>query len=110
VKETAKRAGDQAAKLADQTGCDAEAARKGAAEPFRGFRFHDLRHQVITELAEAGAPDATLMALAGHMSRRMLEHYSHVRTAAKRSAVELLQGGLLKAPALKEPKTDPAVN
>ena len=33
-------------------------------------------------MAEAGASDATLMAVAGHMSRRMLEHYSHVRMAA----------------------------
>jgi len=78
------------------------------ATPFQGFRFHELPHQAISELAEAGAPDATLMALAGHMSRRMLEHYSHVRMAAKRHAVELLTGGLLEAPTLKEPKTDPS--
>jgi len=110
VKETARRAGDEASKLAEEAGRDVEEARKRASEPFQGFRFHDLRHQAITELAEAGASDATLMALAGHMSRRMLEHYSHVRMAAKRSAVELLQGGLLKAPALKERKGDPAVN
>ena len=110
MKETAKRASNEAAELAGQAGGDVETARKRASEPFRGFRFHDLRHQAITELAEAGASDATLMALAGHMSRRMLEHYSHVRMAAKRNAVELLQGGdLLKAPA-KEPKTDRAVN
>ena len=36
----------------------------------KGFRFHDLRHTAITELAEAGTPDAALMAIAGHMSRR----------------------------------------
>ena len=30
-------------------------------------------------MAEAGASDATLMAVAGHMSQRMLEHYSQVR-------------------------------
>jgi integrase len=64
-----------------------------------GFRFHDLRHQAITELAEAGASDATLMALAGHMSRRMLEHYSHVRMAAKRAALEKLESGLMGIPA-----------
>jgi len=34
-------------------------------------------------MAEAGASDATLMAVAGHMSHRMLEHYSHVRMAAR---------------------------
>jgi len=42
----------------------------------RGPRFHDLRHQAITETAEAGASDATLMAVAGQMSRRMLERAS----------------------------------
>jgi integrase len=62
-----------------------------------GFRFHDLRHQAITELAEAGAADATLMALAGHMSRRMLEHYSHVRMAAKRTELAKLESGLMGA-------------
>ena len=42
-----------------------------------------------------GASDATLMAVAGHMSRRMLEHYSHVRMAAKRTALEKLESGLM---------------
>ena len=61
----------------------------------KGFRFHDLRHTAITELAEAGAPDATLMAITGHMSRHMLEHYSHVRMQAKREAVAKLSSGLM---------------
>jgi hypothetical protein len=30
------------------------------------------------------------MSLAGHVSRRMLDHYSHIRMDAKRAAVELL--------------------
>jgi integrase len=59
-----------------------------AVSTTHGLRFHDLRHQAITEMAEAGASDATLMAVAGHMPRRMLEHYSHVRMAAKRSALD----------------------
>ena len=65
------------------------------AAGLKGFRFHDVRHTSITELAEAGAPDATLMAIAGHMTRRMLEHYSHVRMQAKREAVEKLSSGLM---------------
>jgi len=55
-----------------------------------GFRFHDLRHCAITSLAESGASDSTIMAIAGHVSRRMLERYSHVRMEAKRAAVESL--------------------
>lgn len=55
-----------------------------------GFRFHDLRHCAITSLAESGASDSTIMAIAGHVSRKMLERYSHVRMEAKRSAMECL--------------------
>jgi integrase len=55
-----------------------------------GFRFHDLRHCAITSLAESGASDSTIMAIAGHVSRRMLERYSHVRMEAKRKAMECL--------------------
>ena len=55
-----------------------------------GFRFHDLRYCAITQLAENGASDSTIMAIAGHVSRRMLERYSHVRMEAKRTALEAL--------------------
>jgi integrase len=55
-----------------------------------GFRFHDLRHCAITQLAENGTSDSTIMAIAGHVSRRMLERYSHVRMEAKRNAMEAL--------------------
>jgi integrase len=53
-------------------------------------RFHDLRHTALTKMAEAGVPESTMLALAGHMSRAMLERYSHIRMAAKREAVESL--------------------
>ena len=55
-----------------------------------GFRFHDLRHCAITSLAESGASDSTIMSIAGHVSRKMLERYSHVRMEAKRTAMETL--------------------
>jgi len=98
VRETARRAGREAAREALDLGRGlraAIAAWKRAASAFRGLRFHDLRHQAITEMAEAGASDATLMAVAGHMSRRMLEHYSHVRMAAKRTVLDKLESGLM---------------
>jgi site-specific recombinase XerD len=53
-------------------------------------RFHDLRYSAITNLCESGASDSSVMAIAGHVSRRMLEHYAHVRTEAKRMAVEAI--------------------
>jgi integrase len=49
-----------------------------------GLRFHDLRHHAITELAESQTSDRTIMSIAGHVSQRMLAHYSHVRIEAKR--------------------------
>lgn len=55
-----------------------------------GLRFHDLRHTVITELAEMGVVDHVLESISGHLSRRMLEHYSHIRIDAKRQALDAL--------------------
>jgi len=55
-----------------------------------GLRFHDLRHTIITELAEMGVPDHVIESITGHLSRRMLEHYSQVRLDAKRTALEQL--------------------
>jgi len=44
------------------------------------------------------------MALAGHMSREMLEQYSHVRMEAKRKAIESLSTGLVKPASRDERK------
>jgi len=51
-------------------------------------RWHDTRHTLITELAESGAGDQTIMDIAGHVSRQMLARYSHIRMAAKRTALD----------------------
>ena len=56
------------------------------------LRFHDLRHTIITELAEMGVPDHVMESITGHLSRRMLEHYSHIRLDAKRKVLEALEG------------------
>jgi hypothetical protein len=61
---------------------------KGIKSPLAGLRFHDLRHCAITKLAESQASDQTIMSIAGHVSREMLEHYSHIRMAAKRAALD----------------------
>jgi hypothetical protein len=58
--------------------------------PTAGLRFHDLRHHAITELAESQASDQTIMAIAGHVSPKMLAHYSHVRLEAKRTELDAL--------------------
>jgi integrase len=70
-------------------------ARKAAG---LSVRFHDLRHTSITKLAETQASDETIMSIAGHVSKKMLDHYSHIRNAAKRAAVNAI--------AINRPKTD----
>jgi integrase len=51
-------------------------------------RWHDNRHTLITDLAESGAGDETIRDIAGHVSKQMLKHYSHIRMEAKRKALE----------------------
>jgi len=51
-------------------------------------RWHDNRHTLITDLAESGAGDETIRDIAGHVSKQMLKHYSHIRMEAKRTALE----------------------
>ena len=63
-----------------------ESVQRSPLGPGSGSR--DLRHHAITELAESQASDATIMAIAGHVSRQMLEHYSHVRMDLKRKALD----------------------
>ena len=54
-------------------------------------RWHDNRHTFITDLAESGdASDETIRDMAGHVSKQMLKHYSHIRMEAKRRAVDSL--------------------
>jgi integrase len=54
------------------------------------IRFHDLRHTCVTKLAEGQGSEQTIMAISGHLSRRMIEHYSHIRMEAKRAALDAI--------------------
>jgi hypothetical protein len=47
------------------------------------FRMYDTRHTAITRLAENGVPVTVIMDLAGHISPRMTQHYTHVSEQAK---------------------------
>src|ERR1035437_4579314 len=54
-------------------------------------RWHNNRHTFITDLAESGeASDETIRDLAGHVSKQMLKHSSHIGREAKRRAVGAL--------------------
>jgi integrase len=66
-------------------------------------RLHDLRHTFVSRLAEGQTSDQTIMALAGHLSRKMMERYSHVRNEAKRLAVERLSAGIIQGDSPQNP-------
>jgi integrase len=70
-------------------------------------RWHDYRHTLITDLAESGAGDETIRNIAGHVSRQMLKHYSHIRMEAKRTALESI---VAKADCGKAANPDPGRN
>ena len=44
-----------------------------------------------------GVADHVLESISGHLSRRMLEHYSHIRIDAKRQALDALDAARRKA-------------
>jgi integrase len=76
---------------AESLGLENSVAETNRRSRSGGLRPHDLRHHAITKLAESPeASEQTIRALAGHVSREMLEHYSHVRQQATRKAVESL--------------------
>ncbi len=66
-------------------------------------RWHDTRHTLITDLAESGAADETIRDIAGHVSKQMLKHYSHIRMQAKRAALE----GIVAKPGHQQPNETP---
>jgi intergrase/recombinase len=51
-----------------------------------------LQSKVVTRLLEAGEPDHVVESITGHLSRRLLEHYSHLRLNAKKAALDRLDG------------------
>jgi integrase len=87
-----QRAGEILKRDADEKKADGKTGDKANDKkaPPLACRFHDLRHTCITKLAESQASEQTIMAIAGHLSRTMLEHYSHIRMAAKRAAVDAI--------------------
>jgi integrase len=52
-----------------------------------GFRFHDLRHTVVTDLLEAGEPEHVIQAVTGQLSKKMLG-----RTSGSRRKVRCSRG------------------
>ncbi len=62
------------------------------------YRPHDMRHTFISRLAEnPSVSEQTIKALAGHVSRQMLERYSHIRSEAKQAAIQALDQPSIEA-------------
>jgi integrase len=56
-----------------------------------GLRFHDLRHEAVSRLVEAGLSDMEVSAISGHKTMQMLRRYTHLRAedlVAKLDAAE----------------------
>jgi hypothetical protein len=60
-----------------------------ALEREAGFRFHDLRHQGITELSEGGSSDVTIMRIAPRIEKNA-EHYSQTRSKTETPLLSLI--------------------
>jgi len=53
--------------------------RKLQSAGIKGLRFHDLRHEAVSRLVEAGLSDQEVAAISGHKSMQMLRRYTHLR-------------------------------
>ena len=74
------------------------------------YRWHDCRHTFITRLAEnPNVSEETIRSLAGHVSRKMLERYSHIRISTKQVASATLDQAV-SAVAAEEHQTSRAQN
>jgi integrase len=62
--------------------------------PLLGLRFHDLRHTFITHMVEQGVPLGVIQTFVGHISARMVRHYTHISSGAARDAVDRLDTNL----------------
>jgi integrase len=62
-----------------------------AATGFRSLNPHDLRHHCITRLLENDVNENTVIAIAGHVSKKMMEYYAHQRRRVKYEAVRAIE-------------------
>lgn len=62
-----------------------------ASAGLQHVRQYDLRHHAITKLLEnPDVSEETVKSIAGHVSKRILQTYSHIRVEARREAVDAL--------------------
>lgn len=66
-------------------------------------RLHDMRHSFCTKLGEAGVPESVMLDMMGHVSRKMLQRYSHIRAQARREAIRALENRISSGVPTKVP-------
>jgi integrase len=62
----------------------------GSGRSVSALTFHSLRHSFSSLLANAGVAEETRMALTGHTTRAMQQHYTHRELSTLRDAVGVL--------------------
>lgn len=68
------------------------------ATGFTKLKPHDLRHPCITRLLENDVNPETVIAIAGHVGRKMLEYYAHQRSGVKYAALLTIESKKKLAP------------
>jgi integrase len=56
------------------------------------LHFHDLRHEAVSRLVEAGLGDQEVSAISGHKSMQMLKRYTHLRAEDLVSKLDIAFG------------------
>jgi hypothetical protein len=64
-------------------------------------RWHDMRPTFVSKTAAGKASDATITSMSGHLSRKMLERYSHTQNEAKRDAIAVFDLDSHKIPTIR---------
>lgn len=62
------------------------------------LRFHDLRHEAVSRLVEAGLSDQEVAAISGHKSMQMLRRYTHLRAEDLVAKLDKLTSSIAQAP------------
>ncbi len=56
------------------------------------LHFHDLRHEAVSQLVEAGLSDQEVASISGHKSMQMLRRYTHLRAEDLVKKLDKLRG------------------
>ena len=62
------------------------------------YGLHSFRHTFVSFCANAGVPYSVVASIVGHGNPAMTEHYSHISTESKKSAIKALPSLAVTAP------------